>query len=685
MEEFLQKSITFLKGVGSTNAAKLAKLGVFSVGSLLEYYPRRYEDRGNLKLIRDIAAGEYATFRAKVIDRRETKPNGALTITKIIVGDISGYVNLVWFNQPYQKNRYSVGAELVVSGKMQKKLQGLEINKPEIEFARDCDFEAGRIIPVYPACEELGQWRMRLLVKQVLEIFNANFAAGETLPDHVVKNCGLLNRQTAIQNIHFPQDLKLLQAARYRLAFEELYLMQCALVYLKQKNKHHNLGVKHAGDGELVAALEKSLPFALTGDQQKAVVDVKTDMEDVIPMQRLIQGDVGSGKTVVAAIALAKTVENGYQGAMMAPTEILAQQHFQSLTELMAPLGVKVALLTGKLAAKARREVLGQIAAGNVDIIIGTHALIQEGVEFQHLGLVITDEQHRFGVRQRAKLQGKGKMPDVLVMTATPIPRTMALTVYGDLDVSLIRELPPGRKQVATFARTGNSKEKVYQFAVGEIDKGRQVYVVCPLVEESEKIESKAAVEWYEELTGTYFKNIPCALLHGKMKPAAKEEVMNNFYGGKIKALVATTVIEVGVNVPNATVMIIEGAERFGLAQLHQLRGRVGRGAHKSYCILLSDSKTTEAKERLQAVVESADGFWLAEKDLVLRGAGQFFGTNQHGLPDLKVADIIKDVDILLAAREAALRTVNSAELLRQVERALKNYFGDKFSMIFWG
>jgi ATP-dependent DNA helicase RecG len=591
----------------------------------------------------------------------------------------------VWFNQPYIKNKYAVGAEVIVSGKIQRKLYGLEINTPEVEFVYECDFEAGRLVPVYPACEDFGQWRMRALISQTLEILNAApNVLQETLPEDIVKNYGLSCRLEAVNNIHFPKDMDVLAAARYRLAFEELYLLQCALVYSKQKNKRLSPGVKHARDGALVEGFEKSLPFELTGDQKRAIVDVKGDMEDVTPMQRLIQGDVGSGKTVVAAIALVKTVENGYQGALMAPTEILAQQHFQSLMQMMAPFGIKMALLTGKLTAKIRKEILPQIASGGVDIVIGTHALIQDNVEFKHLGLVITDEQHRFGVRQRAALQGKGLMPDVLVMTATPIPRTMALTVYGDLDVSLIRELPPGRKGVDTFVRSAESKEKVYRFAADEVKKGRQVYVVCPLVDESEKIEGKSAVKWYEELTDTYFKNIPCGLMYGKMKPAEKEFVMNNFYEGKIKALVATTVIEVGVNVPNATLMIVEGAERFGLAQLHQLRGRVGRGGHKSYCILISDSKTPESIERLRAVAECSDGFLLAEKDLLLRGAGQFFGTNQHGLPDLKVADIVKDVDILLSAREAAIATVNSAALLAQVEGALEKYFGDKFKMIFW-
>jgi ATP-dependent DNA helicase RecG len=454
-------------------------------------------------------------------------------------------------------------------------------------------------------------------------------------------------------------------------------------MYLRQKNKYQCRGIKHAPDGQVVAKIESILPFSLTSDQAQTLREIKADMEDTTPMQRLVQGDVGSGKTVIAAIALAKTVENGYQGAMMAPTEILAEQHYHTLAKLLASEGIRIAVLTGKLAGKAREKLLRQIKDGEVDVIVGTHALIQDDVEFRHLGLVVTDEQHRFGVRQRAHLESKGEHPDVLVMTATPIPRTMALTVYGDLDVSIIRELPPGRQPIATYSRGSDRRAKVYAFAEDQMKYGRKVYVVCPLVDESEKVEAQSAVKIYEELASTFFNNYPCRLLHGKMKSQEKDTIMAAFSCGEIKALIATTVIEVGVNVPNATVMIIEGADRFGLAQLHQLRGRVGRGDYKSYCVLLSDSTNEETLERLRIMTEVTDGFVLAEKDLLLRGPGQFFGTAQHGMPDLKIADIINDTDILIEARRAAQQTVCTPEYLNLIWQTLLNWFGEKFSMVF--
>jgi len=432
----------------------------------------------------------------------------------------------------------------------------------------------------------------------------------------------------------------------------------------------------------LSAQVQGQLPFILTEDQQQVLSEVKCDMEDVTTMQRLVQGDVGSGKTVIAALALVKTVENGYQGAMMVPTEILAGQHYRTFLELFGPLGISVSMLTGKLTRRAREQVLNKIKDGLVDVVIGTHALIQDAVEFKYLGLVVTDEQHRFGVRQRGILQEKGNTPDVLVMTATPIPRTMALTVYGDLDVSSIRQLPPGRKPIRTFVRGSDSRQLVYKFIVDEVENGRQAYVVCPLVEESEKIDAQSAVELYEELVQTDLKDIRCGLVHGRMKPVDKDAVMSAFYSGEIKVLVATTVIEVGVNVPNATVMVIEGAERFGLAQLHQLRGRIGRGDYQSYCILCSDNKNPETQERLSIMTKTNDGFILAEEDLKLRGPGQFFGTRQHGLPDLKIADIISDLGVLMEAKGAAEQTIAISDEFNSIRSALNQRFGRDIGMI---
>ena len=406
-------------------------------------------------------------------------------------------------------------------------------------------------------------------------------------------------------------------------------------------------------------------------------------MEDRIPMQRLLQGDVGSGKTIIAALALAKTIENGYQGVMMAPTEILAQQHYQTMTELFAPHGVRVAMLSGKVAVKKRREILEELANGNIDLLVGTHALIQPTVAFDALGLVITDEQHRFGVHQRAMLQEKSDwMPDVLVMTATPIPRTMALTIYGDLDVSQIKELPPGRKPIRTFVRGEESRAKIYDFIIKQIQEGRQAYIVCPLIEESEKIDVQSATALYEELVSGIFSNIPCGLLHGRMKSDEKDAVMQEFVSGKLSVLIATTVIEVGINVPNATIMVVEGAERFGLSQLHQLRGRIGRGSHQSYCVLVSKSRSDDALERLRAMERTTDGFELAEIDLELRGSGQLFGTRQHGLPDLKIANIFRDVALLIKAREYAQIAVKEPQNHQPVYHALQERYGSAFERI---
>lgn len=683
MQEYWSKNIQYIKGVGPTKAALLNKLGIFTICDLLEHYPRRYEDRSQLKQISSLSNGLVETFTAKVINVSDTKPRPNLIITKAVVQDTSGIANLVWFNQPYKKRSLKIGANLIVSGKVQKKFYQYEIMNPDFETVDGSDLiNTGRIVPVYPASENISQKWLRSLIWHILTQ-EEGIRLTETLPQAIVSQHALMDRCSAFMNIHFPCDMNILSRARHRLAFEELYLLQCGLSYMKQKNKQHCVGLKHSPNGELVKNVLKNLPFTLTNDQKQVFDEISSDMEDIISMQRLIQGDVGSGKTVVAALALAKTVENGFQGALMAPTEILAEQHYNSLTTLFRPFEIKVVLLTGKLNRRNRQETLDEIKHGQAAIIVGTHALIQTDIEFDSLGLVVTDEQHRFGVMQRARLQQKGNMPDVLVMTATPIPRTLALTVYGDLDVSSIRQLPPGRKPIRTFVRSSTGRKRVYDFVVDEVAKGRQAYVVCPLIEESDKIEAQAATKLYDELTHGYLKNVPCGLLHGKLNSKDKESIMSNFYSGHIKVLIATTVIEVGVNVPNATIMIVEGAERFGLAQLHQLRGRIGRGTHLSYCILLSDTKNADTQERLEILTKTVDGFVLSEEDLRLRGPGQFFGTRQHGMPDLKIADIVNDTKILLEARTAVEWTLAKPERLELVRPALQKWFGQEYMMIF--
>ncbi len=673
-------SIQYIKGVGPSKSSLLARIGIFTIGDLLEYYPRRYEDRSQLKKINELLDGQLESFRGRIMSVAESKPRRGLTITKVSVNDGSGVAQLVWFNQPHMKKKYQPGLEVLVSGKVKRYYQ-IEISNPQIEVINDDEVvDTGHIVPVYAANETISQRFLRKLISQVLLDYQD---IHEILPSSILQQFSLLDRRLAFENIHNPQNMKILEQARKRLVFEELYLLQCGLLFLKKQYRSNRVGTKHGVDGNLSIQGKAQLPFTLTDDQQQVLAEVKADMEDSKTMQRLIQGDVGSGKTVIAALALLKTVENGYQGAMMVPTEILAEQHYQTLSEQFEPLGIRVRMLTGKLTRRIKEEVLDELKNGLVDVVIGTHALIQDGVEFKYLGLVITDEQHRFGVRQRGVLQAKGDMPDVLVMTATPIPRTMALTVYGDLDVSSIRQLPPGRKPIRTFVRGGDRRQRVYQFIVDEVKNGRQAYVVCPLVEESEKVDAQSAVELHEQLAQGELKDISCGLVHGKMKAVDKENVMADFYSGKIKVLVATTVIEVGVNVPNATVMVIEGAERFGLAQLHQLRGRIGRGGHQSYCIMLSDNKNPDTQERLTIMTQTNDGFVLAEEDLKIRGPGQFFGTRQHGLPDLKIADIIKDISIFMEARRAAEQTLGIPEDFAGIRGALSERFGKDMGMIF--
>ncbi len=659
----LSDSIQYVKGVGPKKKVELNRLGIKTVYDLLTYYPRTYEDQSVLTKIADLKAGCQATVAGVIVNVSDRQGGRrGMTIITALIGDGSGFLQITWFNQKYLKKQLKPGSRVFVTGKVSYAYGGRgqfamsQLASFQILGEADEAETLTGIMPVYGATEKLNQKFFRKIIK---ELFASELEVEEIIAEPIKAKYNLLNRFEALKNIHFPENFTELKIARARLAFEELYMIQCGLLLLKKRVQEKKSGVRHLADSNLLKQVLTALPFKLTHDQAKTWQEIKHDMESSVPMRRLVQGDVGSGKTVIALLALVKTVENGYQGALMAPTEILASQHYESFQKLLSDFGIRVGFLSGRLTKKKREEMYALLAEQKIDIVIGTHALIQEGVHFAKLGLVVTDEQHRFGIDQRAELEKKGELtPDVLVMTATPIPRTMTLTVYGDLDVSLIQELPPGRQPIRTFVRTPDRRELIYQYVLTQLKAGRQAYVVCPLIEMNEESDLPSAEEVYDELRFGFFRGVPCGLVHGRMKPVEKEQIMQAFYEDKIKLLVATTVIEVGVNVPNASIMVIEHAERFGLAQLHQLRGRIGRGEYKSYCILVSDMKTENAKERLKIMATTSDGFKLAEADLKMRGPGQFFGTLQHGLPDLKIADVLGDMDILFKAREAAEETL---------------------------
>lgn len=692
----LQTELTYLKGIGPKRAELLAKLGLQTVHDLLYYFPARYEDRRVVKSVAQLQVGEKESFCATVLFPPQTRTMGGRMggrpLTRVRVGDTTGRVDLQWWNQPYREKQFQPGMQLFIFGKISEFNGLLQIDTPDFEVMGENDdaLQVGRIVPVYPATEGLFQSSLRRAVSYALE--NCAEAVDEMLPDNVREQFNLSELAWSLPQIHFPDDWQTKETARARLVFEELFLLQVALAAKKlEAQLGESPGVRHIVEDEEIKKFVAALPFKLTGAQRRVMNEVRKDLRAVRPMNRLLHGDVGSGKTIVAAYALWTAHATGHQGALLAPTEILAEQHFSVLTRILAPLGVEVGLLEGSLSTKQKRRIQADLSEGRTSVIVGTHALIQEGVEFNKLSVCVVDEQHRFGVMQRAALQQKGVnglRPDVLVMTATPIPRTLALTIYGDLDVSVLDELPPGRQPIKTVKVKPQQRQRAYKFVLDEVKKGRQAYVVCPLVEESEKLAHlQAANALAERLRAEELHNLRVGLVHGQMNVLEREEQMELFRAGMRDVLVSTTVIEVGVDVPNATVMLIEDAERFGLSQLHQLRGRVGRGEHKSTCVLLSDARTDEGRARIQVMTKTQNGFEIAEHDLNLRGPGEFYGTRQSGLPDFRLANIIRDVDVIQQAREAAFELVQHDPHLESEEhqilrRALLRFWGEKLDLV---
>ena len=652
----LKQSVQFIKGVGPSRVKLLNILGVYTIEDLISYYPRTYEDRTKITKIAELQDGQSAMIEAVTTSGASTaRLRRNMTITKVIVEDDTGRALISWFNQDYVKTRIHAKEKYRFFGRVSKKSGITEFNSPVFD-AENEHKNTGKIVPVYPITKGLNQTSIRQAIENALALVNEKIE--ESLPEYIVKQYNLMSLEDATKQIHFPSNMEKFTLARKRLAFEELLTFQLALLSLKTQYDNEIRGIKYDENVKMSDVIN-TLPFRLTKAQLRVLEEIDRDMESERPMNRLLQGDVGSGKTIVAMISAYKAVKSGYQVAVMAPTTILATQHLENFNKILLSFGIKSELLISSLTKKQKQIVLDKLKSGEIDIIIGTHALLQENVEFKKLGLVVTDEQHRFGVKQRSIIAGKGNNPDVLVMTATPIPRTLAIVVYGDLDISIIDELPPNRKKIDTLAVRENMTARIVEFIKKNVDEGRQAYIVCPFVEDNEDMENVKSIE---KLAKTYkddiFKDYKVEILHGKMKPKEKDQVMQDFKDNKISILISTTVIEVGVDVPNANIMVIENAERFGLAQLHQLRGRVGRGEYKSYCILKYNGNSDLIRQRMETMTATDDGFKIAEKDLELRGSGEFFGTKQHGLPEFKIANIFdaEDIKILKLVQELAIK-----------------------------
>jgi ATP-dependent DNA helicase RecG len=687
-----QISARYIKGVGPDRLKLLKRIGINSVRDALLYFPRRYEDRSNIKPISELVPDAFQTVKAKVVSSSVFRIRTGIVIFQLLVSDGTAKLYCLWFRQPYMKQYFKPDDTVILYGRVQKTSK-LQIIHPEYEIIRDPDkqeesIHTGRIVPIYPLASGVNQRALRRIIKNSVKQYSSQF--DDMLPACIRQRQKLFDIKSAIDNIHFPSDEHQRHMARRRIVFDEFFILQLALAFRRQKIKNTPSTVSHKIDPSREKEFFDALAFEPTKAQSRVMEDIKADMQSAKPMHRLIQGEVGSGKTLVSAYALFLTCINGHQGAIMAPTEILASQHYITLSRIFSRIGINVTLLINDMKKHEKDRVLDAINRGEADIIVGTHALIQKGVDFNDLGLIVVDEQHKFGVEQRTVLKTKNKNPDMLVMTATPIPRTMAMTLYGDMDISVIDELPQGKRDVKTMWVDNSQKNRVYEFVKDNIASGRQAYIVYPVIDESTSLKSEGAAFMHEKLSNTVFKDFKSALIHGRLDEGQKKKIMSDFKNKKTNILIATTIIEVGIDVPNASIMVIENAERFGLSQLHQLRGRIGRGKDASFCILVSDANTEDARQRLEAISRIEDGFDIAQEDLNIRGPGELFGKQQHGEPILSLGNVISDVDILEEARKEAFSLMEEDNSLSEakhekLKKRLMETFKDKFHLSMTG
>ncbi|MCR1898159.1 ATP-dependent DNA helicase RecG [Irregularibacter muris] len=668
----VKDSIKNLKGIGPKKYEQFKKIGVETIEDLVYFFPRDYEDRRKITPLSQCKDQEYTGIVVKITGRgmEELLRGRKLRIIKIPIEDKGVVGEAIWYNTSFMKNTFKIGGLYYLYGKIKRGYGKIQIITPDYKIIDDLSYKGQGILPVYPLSTRLTQKDIRKFMIEAISAVKGQWE--EYLPMDLRKKYKLCEINFALENIHFPTNLKNYEIGKKRLIFDEFFLLQMGLHLIKAQNTKNISGITFNIDSRVEKFIEE-LPFQLTNAQKKVIKELEEDLSTGKIINRLIQGDVGSGKTIIGAIALLMAYLNGYQGVMMVPTEILAKQHYETLNSLFKKFNIKIGLLIGSLKAKDKKNITEKIQSGEIDIVIGTHALIQDNVKFNKIGLVITDEQHRFGVKQRALLNNKGENPHVLVMTATPIPRTLAFILYGDLDISIIDELPPGRKKVETYHVNERYETRIYNFIKKQIKLGRQAYIVCPLVEDSESIDAQSVITLTEHLKNNIFRDEKISLLHGKMQNQEKDVVMQRFKDGEIDILISTTVIEVGVNVPNATIMLVHNAERFGLAQLHQLRGRIGRGEHQSYCILITNHEGKLIEERMKTLVGTDDGFIIAEKDLALRGPGEFLGLRQHGLPELKIANLIEDVGILKMSQDVLKEIFQEGEYSEMSKFVLEN------------